>query len=228
MDTIVEMRGVSKTYRVGDEPIHALDRVDLAIASRSVVAVTGPSGSGKSTLANVIGGLDRPDAGSVRVGPHVLEQTSDRQLSSFRNTAIGFVFQSFNLQPHLTAAENVAMPLAFAGVKRSKRRARAEAVLADVGLADRSGHLPTQLSGGQRQRVAIARALVNQPQLIIADEPTGNLDSQRGAEILDLLIASVRERGATLLIITHDADVARRADGVLHVRDGAITREVQG
>ncbi len=159
----------------------------------------------------------------MRVGPHVLERTSDRELSKFRNTAIGFVFQSFNLQPHLTAVENVAMPLAFSGVSRSKRRARAASVLSDVGLGDRTKHLPGQLSGGQRQRVAIARALVNQPELIIADEPTGNLDSQRGAEILDLLVGAVRERGATLMIITHDPDVARRADGVLHVRDGAVT-----
>ena len=153
----------------------------------------------------------------------MLERTSDRDLSKFRNAAIGFVFQSFNLQNHLTALENVAMPLTFAGVSRSKRRAKAAEVLADVGLTDRSGHLPGQLSGGQRQRVAIARALVNEPELIIADEPTGNLDSQRGAEILDLLVGAVRQRGATLLIITHDAEVARRADGVLHVRDGAVT-----
>jgi putative ABC transport system ATP-binding protein len=223
MEAIVELRGVSKTYRIGDETVHALDRVDLVIPPRTVVAVTGPSGAGKSTLANVIGGLDRPDEGTVRVGPHVLERTSDRELSKFRNTAIGFVFQSFNLQPHLTAVENVAMPLAFSGVSRSKRRARAASVLSDVGLGDRTKHLPGQLSGGQRQRVAIARALVNQPELIIADEPTGNLDSQRGAEILDLLVGAVRERGATLMIITHDPDVACRADGVLHVRDGAVT-----
>ena len=223
MDAVVELRDVSKTYRIGGEDVRALDHVDLRIPPRTVVAVTGPSGAGKSTLANVIGGLDRPDSGSVRVGPHVLERTSDRDLSKFRNAAIGFVFQSFNLQNHLTALENVAMPLTFAGVSRSKRRAKAAEVLADVGLTDRSGHLPGQLSGGQRQRVAIARALVNEPELIIADEPTGNLDSQRGAEILDLLVGAVRQRGATLLIITHDAEVARRADGVLHVRDGAVT-----
>jgi putative ABC transport system ATP-binding protein len=173
-----------------------------------VVAVTGPSGSGKSTLANVIGGLDRPDSGSIRVGSHVLASTSDRELSRFRNDEVGFIFQSFNLQGHLSAQENVELPLLLAGMGKKERRTRAAAVLEEVGLADRLGHLPSQLSGGQRQRVAIARALVNEPSLLIADEPTGNLDSKRGEEVLSLLLSTVRSRGATLLVITHDAAVA--------------------
>ena len=226
MAAAVTLNEISKTYRVGGEDVRALDRVSLTVQAGEVVAITGPSGSGKSTLANVVGGLDRPDQGSVEVGGQLLSKASDRQLAKMRNEAVGFVFQSFNLQGHLTAAENVAVPLLLTGLKRSERRRRATEALAAVGLADRSGHKPSELSGGQRQRVAIARALVNEPTIVIADEPTGNLDSARGEEVLELLWATAAIRGATLLVITHDPGVAARAGRVLSVRDGKVTEGV--
>jgi len=217
----VALADVRRSYRVGGEDVHALDGVSLEIGAGEFVVVTGPSGSGKSTLAHVIGGLDRPTAGSVSVSGRELSKLSDRELSRYRNASVGFVFQSFNLQATATALENVMLPLVYAGLPRRKRRERAAHALEIVGLSDRVAHRPTQLSGGQRQRVAIARALVCEPGILIADEPTGNLDTARGAEILDLL----QERnaaGATLIVISHDAGVAARAQRILEVRDGKV------
>ncbi|MSX56871.1 MAG: ATP-binding cassette domain-containing protein, partial [Actinobacteria bacterium] len=191
------------------------------------VAIAGPSGSGKSTLANVIGGLDRPDSGQVMVNGMNLATAKDKQLSAYRNSNVGFVFQSFNLQVHETALENVISPLVIGGVGRKKeRRLAGLAALEKVGLADRAHHKPTQLSGGQRQRVAIARALVNNPSVVIADEPTGNLDSARGVEVMEELARLNREDGITLIVITHDTGVAERATRVLTIIDGKVSERV--
>ncbi len=221
---MIELRGVSKTYRMGDEVIHALDSIDLKIEPGEFVAIVGPSGSGKSTLANVIGGLDEPDSGQVLIDDQNLAKTSDTVLSSYRNKKIGFVFQTFNLQPTYTALENVALPLIFAYKSRKDRRAKAAECLRLVGLEDRINHRPGQLSGGQRQRVSIARALVNDPEVIIADEPTGNLDSVKSDEIIHLLKSLNKEKKITLLVITHDPEVAKQADRVIAIRDGKLHR----
>jgi putative ABC transport system ATP-binding protein len=222
MAEVVALCNVTRTYRMGDDVIRALDNVSATISAGDFVAVTGPSGSGKSTFANIIGGLDVPDRGTVRVAGVELARTRDRQLSAYRNRTVGFVFQSFNLQNTATALENVMMPLVLARMPSRRRRQRATACLAAVGLADRLGHRPAQLSGGQRQRVAIARALATEPQVIIADEPTGNLDSERGREILELL-RGLNANGVTLIVITHDAAVAATAGRVLHINDGQLT-----
>ena len=224
MAAAVELYDVTRNYRMGDEVIHALDRVSVTIGSGEFVAITGPSGSGKSTLANIIGGLDVPDSGTVAVGGMQLSQARDRELSAYRNQTIGFVFQSFNLQPTATALENVMMPLTLARVPARRRRARSTECLAQVGLGDRMRHKPTQLSGGQRQRVAIARALATEPNIIIADEPTGNLDSERGREIIELL-KRLNAGGITLIIITHEAEIADIAGRVLHIKDGRLTEQ---
>ena len=219
----VQCSGLHKTYNVGGEEVKALDNVSLTVEKGDFIAICGPSGSGKSTLANVIGGLDQPDAGSVMVDGVDLAQAKDKQLSEYRNSRIGFVFQSFNLQAHESALENVIAPLVIGGVGRKKERhEKGIKALERVGLGDRAKHKPTQLSGGQRQRVAIARALVNDPQLIIADEPTGNLDSSRGADVMKEL-ERLNAEGITLIIITHDANVADRAKRVLDIRDGRIS-----
>ena len=221
---MIECRGLVRTYTLGDEVVNALDGVDLDVQAGEFLAISGPSGSGKSTLANVIGGLDQPDHGTVVVDGIDLSRAKDKELSAYRNAKIGFVFQSFNLQTFETALENVIAPLTIGGVgSRKERRARGQAALEKVGLGDRAQHKPTQLSGGQRQRVAIARALVNDPSVIIADEPTGNLDSQRGAAVMDELRRLNRESGITLLVITHDPAVAAQADRAVELRDGRLT-----
>jgi putative ABC transport system ATP-binding protein len=217
----VELTEVTKTYQLGDEAFHALDRVSLLVAPGDFVAVTGPSGSGKSTLANVIGGLDRPDQGRVVVNGEDLARMGDAALSRFRNSKVGFVFQSFNLKGDSTALENVMLPLVFGRMRRRDRKVRAGECLERVGLSDRAQHLPSQLSGGQRQRVAIARALATRPGLILADEPTGNLDSTRGAEVIEILRA-LNAEGITLMVITHDQGVASHARRVIEVRDGQV------
>lgn len=222
----IDCSKVTKVYRLGDEVVNALDGVTLTIERGEYVAIAGPSGSGKSTLANVIGGLDHPDSGTVTVDGIDLSRARDKQLSAYRNSHIGFVFQSFNLQNHETSLENVISPLVLGGVgSRKQRKQRGLAALAKVGLSDRANHKPTQLSGGQRQRVAIARALVNDPAIVIADEPTGNLDSARGVDVMDELARLNREEGITLIVITHDADVAEQADRVLTIRDGRVTEQ---
>jgi len=207
---------------MGTQEIHALDGVNLTIADGEFVAVVGPSGSGKSTLLHVIGGLDTPTGGQVIVDGQDLGQAKDRELAAYRNRRVGFVFQTFNLQPTYSALENVALPLVFARVPPAERRERARAVLAAVGLAGRIDHRPAQMSGGERQRVAIARALVTTPAYILADEPTGNLDTVTSQEIVTLLHRLHHERGLTVLLVTHDLEMAALADRSLPLRDGRI------
>lgn len=222
MAAIISLSNITKTYRLGDEVLNALDNISFSVNSGEFVAITGPSGSGKSTLANIIGGLDRPTAGSVIVDDNDLSHVRDRKLSNYRNHHIGFVFQSFNLQGSQTALENVMLPLVFARIKPKERKARAVECLKAVGLGDRLKHRPAQLSGGQRQRVAIARALAAKPNIIIADEPTGNLDSSRGEEIMKLL-KDLNKQGITLIVITHDMAIARQAGRIVQIKDGHIT-----
>jgi putative ABC transport system ATP-binding protein len=221
MPVVIKMQNVTRTYRLGDEVLNALDNVTFSVASGEFVAITGPSGSGKSTLANIIGGLDRPTSGTVIVDGNDLSHVRDRQLSDYRSQHVGFVFQSFNLQGAQTALENVMLPLVFARMKAKERKARATECLEAVGLGDRLKHKPSQLSGGQRQRVAIARALATKPGIIIADEPTGNLDSARGEEIMKLL-RDLNKQGITLIIITHDLSIARQAGRVVQIKDGHL------
>lgn len=221
MAAMIELKNVTKTYRLGDEVLDALNNVQCTIEAGEFVAITGPSGSGKSTLANIIGGLDRPTKGTVVVDGIDLSRIRDAKLSAYRNHHIGFVFQSFNLQGNQTALENVMLPLIFSKMRPRARRARAIECLQAVGLGDRIKHKPNQLSGGQRQRVAIARALAAKPSIIIADEPTGNLDSARGEEIMKLL-KELNKQGITLLVITHDATIARQAGRIIEIHDGTL------
>lgn len=219
---LIELRGLTKTYRLGDETLHALDGVNLSVQGGEFVAITGPSGSGKTTLANIIGGLDRPTSGTVIVDGNDLSRVRDNKLSAYRNKYVGFVFQSFNLQGTQTALENVMLPLVFAKIRPKVRKTRAIACLEAVGLGDRLSHRPSQLSGGQRQRVAIARALAATPRIIIADEPTGNLDSLRGEEIMKLL-KQLNMQGITLIVITHDPNIARQAGRIVQIHDGRLS-----
>lgn len=207
---------------MGDEDIHALDGVDLSIKKGEFIAIVGPSGSGKTTLANIIGALDKPTSGEVVIEEQNIAKSNDKELSDLRNKKIGFVFQTFNLQSGYTALENVMLPLIFAKIPLKKRKAKAEECLNAVGLGDRMKHKPDQLSGGQRQRVSIARALANNPEIIIADEPTGNLDSQKGKEIINLLRDLNKNKGITLIVITHDTNIAREADRIISIYDGKI------
>jgi len=220
---MIELRKVSKIYELGGEKINALDNVSLNVDNGDFLAIMGPSGSGKSTLANIIGGLDSPDSGQVIVDDENIADMNDKKLSNYRNKKVGFIFQSFNLQPTLTAVENVSIPLLFAGIPPGQRKKRAVQCLKAVGLENRLNHKPGQLSGGQRQRVCIARALVNQPSIIIADEPTGNLDSKKGGEVVALLKSLNRQEKITLVVITHDRSVADEAREVLTMKDGRLT-----
>ena len=219
---MIELKSVTKKYKMGDEIINALDGVSLKIDKGEYVAVVGPLGSGKTTLANIIGGLDSPDSGEVVVDEMNLTQAKDSLLSEYRNKKIGFVFQTFNLQPNYTALENVMVPLIFARMAVGQRKKRAEDCLEAVGLKNRIKHRPNQLSGGERQRVAIARALANGPEIIIADEPTGNLDSQKGSEIVSVLNSLNQKGKITLIIITHDQNIARQAKRIINIKDGRI------
>jgi putative ABC transport system ATP-binding protein len=221
-DDAVSLQGVRKTYQVG-EPVHALDGVSLTIPRGSYTAVMGPSGSGKSTLMNLIGCLDTPTEGSIDVNGEEVTTMSDRERTRIRGDEVGFVFQTFNLMPRLTALENVALPLVFKGVPREERTERAADVLERVGLGDRLDHRPNELSGGQRQRVAIARALVADPALVLADEPTGNLDSETGEQIMQLF-ADIHADGNTILMVTHERDIAEHAERIVHMLDGEIER----
>ena len=219
---MIELRDVSKIYQIGDERVRALDHANLHIAAHEFVSVIGPSGSGKSTRMNIIGCLDTADAGEYLLDGTRIEDYSETQLARVRNRKIGFVFQNFNLIPKLSAAENVELPLIYQGVRRGERARRVAEALERVGLEKRSSHLPTELSGGQQQRVAIARALVTRPSLVLADEPTGNLDSHTSREIMQLF-AEMHEQGNTIVLITHDSDVARQAKRVVHILDGKLT-----
>jgi putative ABC transport system ATP-binding protein len=222
MDTVVRTVGLARRYKMGDTFVYALRGVDLEIARGEFVALVGPSGSGKSTVLNLIGGLDRPTSGQVWVDGTELSGSDENTLTCHRRQRVGFVFQSFNLLPRLTAEENVALPLMFGGVVEKERRSRARTLLQQVGLSERLTHRPTQLSGGEQQRVAIARALVGQPTLLLADEPTGNLDTTTGVEIMRLLKELNQEHKLTLLVVTHDPEVAAFADRVIGLRDGQV------
>lgn len=224
MGQLIAAENLVKLYRMGEETVRALDGVSFSIPRGAYCAIVGPSGSGKSTLMNIIGGLDTPSEGRLVIGDDDIGALSDNELAEFRNRTIGFVFQSFNLLPRLTALENVELPMIYAGVASGERRARAVELLERVGLGERTGHKPTQLSGGQQQRVAIARALAGRPALLLADEPTGALDTQTGKEILGLFAALNRE-GVTVLIVTHDLEVAAAARRTIEMRDGKIVRD---
>jgi putative ABC transport system ATP-binding protein len=221
-ETLFELRGVSKRFKRGDVTIHAVDSVDLVIAAGEFVALEGPSGSGKTTLLQLLGALDRPDDGQIFFDGRELQTLGDNALAALRLRAFGFVFQQFNLIPTLSALENVEAALAPAGLHGEPLRARASSLLGEVGLADRMTHLPSHLSGGEQQRVAIARALGNEPRVILADEPTGNLDTKTGADVIDLLAGLAQRRGATVIVATHDASLAARAPRRIGMRDGAL------
>ncbi len=220
-NSIIELRGIRKVYQMGDEQVEALRNIDLDIARNEFLALMGPSGSGKSTLMNLIGCLDTPSSGSYMLNGKDVSSMNDDELAEVRNKEIGFVFQTFNLLPRISALDNVAMPLVYAGASRARREQIAKERLIDVGLADRMHHKPNELSGGQRQRVAIARALVNNPSIILADEPTGNLDTKTSEEIL-AIFQKIHEMGNTIILITHENDVAQKAFRIVRMRDGMI------
>jgi putative ABC transport system ATP-binding protein len=223
---LIETQDLWKTYVMGSEEIHALRSVTLTIDRGEYVAIMGPSGSGKSTLMNLIGCLDTPTRGSYLLNGKQVGQMNDNELARIRNQEIGFVFQTFNLLPRATALQNVELPLVYAGVSGKDRQQRARAALDKVELTSRMSHRPNELSGGQRQRVAIARALVNNPSILLADEPTGNLDSKTGAEIM-ALFAKLHQAGNTIILVTHEADVGAFARRVIHLRDGQVERDVR-
>lgn len=218
---MIEVKNVYKTYKMGKEELTVLNDVSIKIESGEFVAIVGHSGSGKSTLMNLIGGLDRPSNGTIEIDGQDISKLKDRAMSKYRNEKIGFVFQSFNLEPTLTALENVMMPLMFSGTGEKKRKIMAVEALKLVGLEDRMQHKPTELSGGQRQRVSIARALANDAKIILADEPTGNLDSKTGNNIMNLL-KSLKEKGYTIIMVTHNMEDASNADRIIKIKDGMI------
>jgi putative ABC transport system ATP-binding protein len=221
---LIEARGLTKTYAMGDESVHALDGISLDIDAGEFVAIMGASGSGKSTLMNILGCLDRPDSGQYRLAGEAVEALDGDALASVRNRRIGFVFQQFNLLPRTSAQENVELPMVYAGVPAAERQARARAALERVGLGQRLGHTPAELSGGQQQRVAIARALVNNPSLILADEPTGALDTHTSEDVMRLL-SDLNRHGITVVLVTHEHDVAAWARRRLVFRDGRIVED---
>jgi putative ABC transport system ATP-binding protein len=222
---LIEIENVSKVYRMGENEVHALRQVNLSVDRGASVAIVGPSGSGKSTLMNIIGCLDTPSAGNYRLDGTLVSRMNDDALAAVRNRQIGFVFQTFNLLPRQSALENVALPLLYAGVSRRERREMALEALRKVDLADRAHHKPAELSGGQRQRVAIARALVNRPSILLADEPTGNLDQKVGREIIALFRRLNEQEGVTLILVTHDREIAQNARRQVEIIDGAIVSD---
>ena len=224
---MIELQHISKVYEVGGQPIYALRDTSENIQSGEYVAIVGPSGSGKSTLLNIIGCLLRPSEGAYLFNGEDVSQFDDQALSHIRQHQIGFIFQSFHLVPRLTALGNVALPMVFAGISSSERQFRAKEALESVGLSDRAHHRPNQLSVGQRQRVVIARAIIMQPSLLLADEPTGNLDTHSGQQIMELL-ESLNSKGLTMLVVTHDPNVARQANRVIVLADGQIAKRVKG
>tara|TARA_R110000868_G_scaffold52950_5_gene166650 strand:+ start:855 stop:1541 length:687 start_codon:yes stop_codon:yes gene_type:complete len=224
MSNIIKMRNIIRDFKLGQETVHVLKGIDLDIERGEFVAIMGPSGSGKSTLMNLIGCLDTATSGSYILNGKDVSKMSDNELAEIRNTEIGFVFQTFNLLPRTTALDNVALPMVYAGVSKSERTKRATQVLINVGLEDRMDHKPNQLSGGQRQRVAVGRALINNPSIILADEPTGNLDSKTSLEILHLF-EDIHKAGNTIIVVTHEEDVAARAHRIIRLIDGMISSD---
>lgn len=224
---MIEVRNLRKEYVMGTERVIALDRINLDIARGQICCIYGESGSGKSTLLNQLAGMERPTRGGVRIGGIVVSRLDERELAEFRQKHIGFVFQSYNLLPGLNAVENVAMPLMFRGVPREEREARARAMLRRVGLGKRLNHYPSQMSGGQQQRVGIARAFVTRPQVVFADEPTGNLDSKTKVDIMDMIRDFARENGQTIVLVTHDEHMAAYADRIVTLLDGRIVHDTE-
>ena len=226
LDEFIKLNNVRKIYRMGDEKIRALDDVSLSIAKREFICLIGTSGSGKSTLLNMMAGLEKPTKGEIIVDGHHLEKMNERQLTKFRQLNVGFVFQSYNLIPTLTALENVSLVLTFKGVPRASREKAAAKMLRNVGLGDRLHHKPSQMSGGQQQRVSIARAFVSNPRIVFADEPTGNLDTRTTFEVMDLITGMAKEFNQTLVIVTHDVEISDYAHKIVHLRDGNIEKIV--
>ncbi len=222
---MIETQDLKKRYRMGDVDVSALNGVDLRVETGEFMSIMGPSGSGKTTLLNLIGALDRPTEGKVRIKGTDISRLNDDELAELRNREIGFVFQFFNLVARMSALKNVEMPMAFAGVSQDERKRRATELLESVGLGDRIDHRPTELSGGEQQRVAIARALVNNPSVVLCDEPTGNVDSKTGKEVMEILRKLNREQQQTFVIVTHDPLVAESVDRIAHMQDGVIIRE---
>lgn len=223
---IIEIKGITRDFPLGEETIHVLKGIDLTINKGEYVALMGPSGSGKSTLMNLLGCLDTPTSGSYNLNGQFVSELHDDELAEIRNKEIGFVFQTFNLMPRTTALDNVALPMVYAGKSKVERSERATEVLTQVGLDDRMDHKPNQLSGGQRQRVAVARALVNNPAIILADEPTGNLDSKTSVEIMNLF-DEIHANGNTVILVTHEEDIAEHAHRIIRLRDGMIESDVK-
>jgi len=226
MQHLIHLEKITKTYKIGTIEVHALRGVDLDIQSNEYISIMGPSGSGKSTLMNIIGCLDTPTSGSYFLDDELVSTMDDNKLAEVRNRKIGFVFQTFNLLPRASALHNVELPLIYSGIHANKRKAIAEEALEKVSLSDRKNHRPNELSGGQRQRVAIARALVNNPSLILADEPTGNLDSTTGKEIMTVF-DDLHKAGNTIILVTHEKEVAQHADRIVHILDGNIAEDIQ-
>lgn len=220
-NALIQLKRITKTYTLGEQIVHALQRIDIEILTTEYVALMGPSGSGKSTLMNIIGCLDTPSSGEYWLNNKLVSSMTDAELSTVRNDEIGFVFQTFNLLGRLSAQENVALPLVYAGISQKERMERAAATLEKVGLKDRMLHKPNELSGGQRQRVAVARALINNPSLLLADEPTGNLDTKTSHEIMDLF-REIHELGNTIVLVTHEEDIAQNAKRIIRLRDGLV------
>ena len=224
MDNVIDIKGITRNFQLGQETVKVLKGIDLIIEKGEYVAFMGPSGSGKSTLMNLLGCLDTPTSGSYSLNGADVSTMTDDQLAEIRNKEIGFVFQTFNLLPRTTALDNVALPMIYAGKSKTERNERAAEVLKNVGLADRMDHKPNQLSGGQRQRVAVGRALVNKPSIILADEPTGNLDSKTSVEIMNLF-DEIHAAGNTVILVTHEEDIAEHAHRVIRLRDGVIEKD---
>lgn len=221
--SLIDITKITKRYQLGEQIVYALQGIDLNIEKGEYVALMGPSGSGKSTLMNIIGCLDTPTSGDYWLNGKLVSSMSDAQLSEVRNVEIGFVFQTFNLLNRMTAVENVALPLVYAGVPKKQREERAKEVLQKVGLADRMNHKPNELSGGQRQRVAVARALINNPSILLADEPTGNLDTKTSHEIM-ALFEEIHNQGNTIVLVTHEEDIAKHAKRIVRLRDGVVEK----